>query len=87
MSVSRAATNTAPCGRTEINPKNAYIGTIKNVGFVRTNTNKRSCVNMTKKGLENVTDSIKFRFFEWSLDAEYLDPSEVADMMDVIDRE
>lgn len=42
---------------------------------------------MTKKGLENVTDSIKFRFFEWGLAADYLDPAEAADMIDEISRE
>ena len=34
--------NTALSVLTEINQKNAFIGTIKNVGLERTNTNKSS---------------------------------------------
>lgn len=36
------ATSIVPSGPTEINQKNVYTGTIKNVGLERTNTNKKS---------------------------------------------
>lgn len=42
MSAWPVATSTVLSVPTEINQKNAFIGTIKNVGLERTNTNKRS---------------------------------------------
>lgn len=42
MNVWPVVISTAPSAPTEINQKNAYSGTIRNVGSERTNTNKRS---------------------------------------------
>ena len=42
MSAWPVATNIALSAPTEINQKNVFTGTIKNVGLERTNTNKRS---------------------------------------------
>ena len=42
MSASRVAISIVLSVPTEINQKNAFIGTIKSVGLERTNTNKRN---------------------------------------------
>lgn len=42
---------------------------------------------MTKKGLEFVQDTVRYRFFEIMLSCQYLDAAELADLMETIESE
>lgn len=42
---------------------------------------------MSKKGLENMQDMVRYRFFEIMLSCQYLDPAELADLMETIESE